>query len=151
MAIDTQELKHLLLFNGYSNLDLVNQYVANSQQFNLALSTILSHLTLNQARQQFITTVGLTKLRMNRIDLPKVLQLSQQNRMSHSFHMLASLFPLVDKDFPQSFNQKEMKNSLESLLMMNLNLCKSIFGLLQGDMLQAEREQLGSESRIYVC
>lgn len=71
--------------------------------------------------------------------------------MNHSFTMLTSLFPLIDKDFPQNIkNQKEIKNSVEQLLMTNLNLCQNMFGLLRSEMLQAEPEKTGQEARIYV-
>ena len=52
--------------------------------------------------------------------------------------MLASVFPLVDKDFPRSLrsntNRNEIKSSINTLITCNLHIAQGIFKKLQQEL-----------------
>ena len=71
--IDTRELKQTLLMNGYVNIDAVNEFVNFSRQFNLCMSALVAQNVLNQAKSDFVMSVGRTKLYENVKSLPSIL------------------------------------------------------------------------------
>ena len=52
-----------------------------------------------------------------------------------SFQLLASVFPLVDKDFPRAqnaaMNSAEIKSSVNNLVKHNLNIAEGVLSLLK--------------------
>jgi hypothetical protein len=67
--------------------------------------------------------IGKSKLR-------KELKLAKPN---HSIMVLASLFPLVDKEFPRShqLNPSEIKSNINAHMTQSLAVSRSIFSVLK--------------------
>ena len=71
-AISTQDLKYLLINNGYHNLNAVNEFQNAAQAFNLCLSALVAQNALDEAKSAFIMSIGKTKLRENLKTLPSI-------------------------------------------------------------------------------
>lgn len=61
--IDTDDLRHILLTQGYrNNIDAVNEYVTTAQNLNLVLSQLWANYGLQDARNEFLLHVPKTRL-----------------------------------------------------------------------------------------
>ena len=112
--------------------------------FNLCVSALVAQNALDEAKSTFIMSIGKTKLREN---LKAASSSSGRNELNptgkaiggsgnnKSFQMLASVFPLVDKDFPRRMSSNadahELKNSIDKLIQNNLDISKRIYELLK--------------------
>lgn len=106
--ISTTELKYTLLNHGYTNMKAVSTFVNAAAQFNLCVSALTCHLLLNDAKSNFMMQIGKTKLKENIKTLPSAFGRDCSQKGSNpSFQMLASMFPLVDKDFPKKQDHKQ--------------------------------------------
>lgn len=65
LMIDISNLKHHLLFNGFTNLNLVHEFLNLCIQFNMAVSSLICHNILTQSRTNFLVSIGQSKLRQN--------------------------------------------------------------------------------------
>ena len=64
-VISTQDLKYLLLNNGYDNVEEVNEFQNTAQMFNLCVSALVAQNALDEAKSTFVMSIGKTKLREN--------------------------------------------------------------------------------------
>lgn len=63
--ISSQELKYLLVNNGYDNFAAIAEYETQAKTFNLCMSALVAHMILDSAKSDFIMSIGKTKLREN--------------------------------------------------------------------------------------
>lgn len=117
--IYTEELKYLLITNGYDENKTLYEFLAQAKSFNLCLSTMVCQLILEKAKSEFIMSVGKTKLRDSNDSL-------YRTNKTHGFKMLASLFPLVDQNLSDSrsvgLNEDNVKSNIEKLIRSNLRI-----------------------------
>jgi hypothetical protein len=87
---------------------------------------MVCQLILEKAKSEFIMSVGKTKLRDSNsstrradgndsVDKRRDDPLHKTNR-THSFKMLASLFPLVDQSQSVGLNESNIKSNIEKLI-----------------------------------
>lgn len=131
--ISSQELRYLLINNGYDDFAAIDEFQTQARTFNLCISALVAQMTLNSAKSDFIMSIGKTKLRENlsfQSNTPK-----DKNRQSRSFQILASLFPLVEKDSSRGpshgLGLEESKPKIDALLHHNLHIARSVFGSLR--------------------
>ena len=114
----------MLINNGYDESKTFCEFLAQAKSFNLCLSAMVCQLILEKAKSEFIMSVGKTKLRDSNDSL-------HRTNKTHSFKMLASLFPLVDQSQSAGLNASNIKSNIEKLIQSNLRIAKGLFSHLQ--------------------